>query len=228
MNHTARRVNSLARRLNARRYLEIGVFTGLTFRAVEIQERTAVDPAFAFEITEVENDLTRCISTTSDDFFATHKIFPPYDIVFIDGLHTFEQVVRDLSNVILNTHKRSAILIDDTVPIDVYSAIPDQNAALNFRNAAGIDNSMWHGDVFKTVFYIHDFWPNLNYRTIMGDDNPQTLVWRSNSESEGPIFNSLEAISRLSYFNMRDNISGMRMASEQDAIDLCVHEIGSI
>ena len=40
MNATARRVNALARQLHCRRYLEIGVLHGTTFRDVEIPERT--------------------------------------------------------------------------------------------------------------------------------------------------------------------------------------------
>jgi hypothetical protein len=227
MNHSARRVNALARRLDASRYLEIGVSTGSTFREVEIAERTGVDPAFGFNTSEVENDFTRCATKTSDEFFSVTPIFPPFDIILIDGLHTFEQVVRDFSNVILRTHRRSVILLDDTWPNDVYSSLPDMNATFKYRKAAGLDNSSWHGDVFKTVFYIHDFWPSLNYRTIVGSGNQQTLVWRANGEHRKPLFNSLERISRLSYFEMIENVGILRQSSEDEAIDLCLAELGA-
>ena len=56
-----------------------------------------------------------------------------YDLVLIDGMHTFEQVVRDLSNVLLRTHQRSVIILDDTVPDDVYSAVKDGAASYEYR-----------------------------------------------------------------------------------------------
>ena len=199
--------------------------TGRTFREVEIAERTGVDPAFAFNTSEVENGSTKCIRMTSDDFFSETPILTSFDIIFIDGLHTFEQVVRDFSNAILRTHRRSVILLDDTLPNDVYSALPDMNTTYKYRKAAGLDDRSWHGDVFKTVFYIHDFWPSLNYRTIVNSGTQQTLVWRAHGEHRKPLFDNLEKITRLSYFEMHENIGVMRQLSEDDAINLCVAEL---
>ena len=218
MNHSARRANALSKQIDARRYLEIGVSKGDTFRGVEIAERTGVDPRFAFDTSELANEFTRFVSKTSDDFFAAEPILPPYDVVFIDGLHTFEQVARDFANVLLRTHRRSAILLDDTVPVDVYSAIRNQQSAIGHRKAAGGKGADWHGDVFKIVFYIHDFWPSLNYRTIIGSGNPQTLVWRANGVSRPPLFNSLEQISRLTYFDLQENLAVLKTATEDEAI----------
>ena len=224
MNHSARRLNALAAQLGARRYLEIGVNNGVTFRDVEIAERTGVDPKFLFDTSELVNDFTRLIPTTSDEFFASEPLFPPYDLVFIDGLHTFEQVVRDFSNTLLRTHRQSAVMLDDTIPNDVYSAIPDQHAALRHRTATGSNDGSWMGDVFKTVFYIHDFWPSLNYRTIIGSGNPQTLVWRANHMRRQPVFNSLERISRLTYFDLQEHLEVLQTSTEDEAISLCVTE----
>ena len=138
MNHSARRINAIANRLDARRYLEIGVCDGGTFRDVEIAERTGVDIEFRFDVNEAANEFTRFVNATSDKFFESEPLFPPYDLVFIDGLHTFEQVVRDFSNTLLCTHRRSVVIIDDTVPSDVYSALPDENATHRFRKAGGV------------------------------------------------------------------------------------------
>jgi hypothetical protein len=228
VNHSARRVNALGKQLNAKRYLEIGVSKGETFRDVEIAERTGVDPNFLFDTKEKSNEFTRFVVNTSDGFFSTEPLLPPYDVAFIDGLHTFEQVVRDFSNVLLHTHWQSAIIIDDTLPSDVYSAIPDIRSAHRFRKAAGGEGLAWHGDVFKTVFYIHDFWPSLNYRTITGSGNPQTLVWRANGIHRPPLFNNLERISRLTYFDLQDHLEVLQIVSEAEAIDLCIAEIKAI
>nr|WP_294517318.1 class I SAM-dependent methyltransferase [uncultured Rhodopila sp.] len=225
MTHTSNRLNGLAKRLDCRTYLEIGVCEGDTFRLVEIPEKTGVDPNFRFDPDTVRDGTTQLIGETSDCYFALLPVSTKFDAVFIDGLHTFEQVVRDFSNAIIHTHDRSVILLDDTRPSDVYSSLPDAGDASRFRRQAGGESADWHGDVFKAVFYINDFWPSLNYRTFYSGGNPQTLVWRSLSERHAPLFNSLELISRLSFFDLHRNIGVLRAASEEDAISLCVSEI---
>jgi hypothetical protein len=228
MNNTARRANVLGKHLGARRYLEIGVLHGHTFRDVEIADRTAVDPGFGFDTNELANDSTRFFKETSDSFFAHQPILPPYDVVLIDGMHTFEQVVRDLSNVLLRTHHRSAIILDDTVPDDAYSTVKDAVASYRYREIDKAPALGWQGDVYKTVFYIHDFFPSLNYRTIMGMGNPQTIVWRANSIQRTPVFGDLERISRLSYFDLKEHIAVLQPATEAEAIALCVAEIQAL
>jgi hypothetical protein len=227
MTITSQRINALVPLLGVRRYLEIGVSTGDTFRAVEAAERIGVDPAFMFDIGGLAAETTRLVPQTSDMFFAAEPLESLYDLVLIDGLHTFEQVMRDFTNAILHTHRRSAILIDDVFPNDAYSALPDEAATQRHRGGAGIQDAAWHGDVYKLVFAIHDFWPGLNYRTIMGAGNPQTLVWRARSGRRKPFFDNVEFISRLSYFDMLDCFSLMQPASEADAINLCLQEITS-
>lgn len=228
MNHSARRLNTLAAKIGGRRYLEIGVNNGATFRDITIAERTGVDPDFRFNTSEVIDDFTRLIPTTSDDFFTAEPLFPLYDVVFIDGLHTFEQVVRDFANTLLRTHRQSVILLDDTIPNDVYSAIPDQQAALRYRTATGSNDGSWMGDVFKMIFYIHDFWPSLNFRTIVGSGNPQTLVWRASGLARPPLFGNLEKISRLTYFDLQEHFNVLKPAAEDDAISLCISESKSL
>jgi hypothetical protein len=225
--HSARRINALAARLGARRYLEIGVQKGITFRGVDIAQRVGVDPRFAFDTTEMANDATILHALPSDRFFAEQAGPDPFDIVFIDGLHVFEQVVRDLTNTLAWTHRRSAILLDDTVPVDVYSALPVQRDAIRLRHEAGGKGGAWHGDVFKTVFLIHDFFPFLDYRTIRGPDNPQTLCWRAAGPARKPVFNSLERISRLTWFDLQAHMDVMRLTPEQEAIDLCAAALGT-
>jgi hypothetical protein len=223
--HSARRINALARRLGAQRYLEIGVSTGQTFRAIDVAERTGVDPNFRFDTAEVANATTRLHAMRSDAWFAEAGAGSPYDIVFIDGLHVFEQVVRDLTNTLARTGWRSAILIDDTVPVDVFSSLTNQREAVRLRQEAGGKGGAWHGDVFKIVFLIHDFFPFLDYRTIIGSGNPQTLVWRSGGLTRKPVFDNVERISRLDWFALQAHADVLQTASEDEAIELCVRAI---
>jgi hypothetical protein len=228
MQHSARRINALTRPLGATRYLEIGVLGGQTFREVEVAQRTGVDPDFKFEVSTLIDERTRLVSQTSDEFFANEPLFPPYDLLFIDGMHTFEQVSRDFCNAIVHSHRRSVILIDDTLPNDVYSTNPNQADGMRYRRATGNNDIAWHGDVFKLVFLIHDFWPSLDYRTIVGSGNPQTMVWRANNIRRTPRFDNFERISRLTYFDLQENLDVLQKAPEDEAIAACIAAANSI
>ena len=228
MNQSARRINLLAAGLRAQKYLEVGVDKGLTFADVKIKERTAVDPQFKFDPTPFVNENTEFHEQTSDHFFSEIEIETIFDLLFIDGLHQFEQVVRDFSNAIIHSHPRSVIILDDTKPNDIYSASPLPEETLKFRRLTGSQDTSWHGDVYKVVFYIHDFWPALNYRTIVGSGNPQTLVWRSKNFNRKPLLNNLESISRISYYQLMKNIIVLRECDEGIAIAEVLEELTGI
>jgi Methyltransferase domain len=222
---TSNRLNRLAEGLGARSYLEIGVETGVTFELVKVAERTAVDLAFQFDTAGYPGETTTFAQMTSDEFFAGLPAAKQFDLIFVDGLHTFEQTYRDLCNCLLHSHPRTAILLDDTLPCDVYSSLRDEQQAVAYRAASGVDSSAWHGDAFKVVVAVHDFHLGLDYRTIVGAGNPQTLVWRSNAGRRQPLLDSLEAISRMTYFDLVDQIDVLRQYPEELAIKECVAAI---
>jgi hypothetical protein len=226
---TAKRFNLLGKALRAKSYLEIGVETGMTFERVRIAERTGVDPVFQFDISRHADEDTIFVRSTSDDFFAELPGAIDYDLIFIDGLHTFEQTYRDLCNAILHSHPRTAIIVDDTLPSDVYSTLRDPEQCQAFRDAAGASGSVaWHGDTFKVIFAVHDFHLGLDYRTITGSGNPQTLLWRSNAGRRTPLFDSLEAISRLTYFDLVNQSHVLRQCSEETALKDCAKALGRL
>ncbi|MGV6850271.1 MAG: class I SAM-dependent methyltransferase [Marinibacterium sp.] len=205
--------------IGATRYLEIGVFKGETFVPFQCASKDAVDPEFRFDTDTAAADGTRFFQQTSDAFFRdpARDGEAKYDLVFIDGLHTYEQTLRDLMNVLLHTHDRSLILIDDTFPSDVFSAEPDQGRAYQHRKRTGSKDLRWHGDVYKLVYFIHDFLPTLSYATIRGAGNPQTLVWRQRRDPFKPVYNNTESISRLSYFDMFDRRRFLNLCDEETA-----------
>lgn len=200
MSVSSKRINTLADLINARTYLEIGVSNGFTFRNVKIEYRDAVDVRFGFPTAELENDKTRFFEQSSDDFFTSEnpKI---YDIIFIDGLHTYEQTLRDFLSSLRFSHQKTIWIIDDTIPSDIFSSIRNPNLARRYRSEHGFSGANWHGDVYKVIAFIHDFMPTIKYHTTAGSDNPQTIaMW--GSRSFAPIFNSTEAISRLDFFDL--------------------------
>ncbi|MFI3155438.1 MAG: class I SAM-dependent methyltransferase [Methylococcaceae bacterium] len=225
INHTARRVNILGKSLNAETYLEIGVLNGDSLFSVDIKNRTGVDPHFAFDKSKVSDPNINLAEETSDRFFSMLPHSTKYDIVFIDGLHTFEQTYRDFCNSLLHSNRRTVFIIDDVRPNDVYSTLPNWEKACQMRREHNSYDGSWHGDVFKVIFALHDFHPALNYRTIIDSGNPQTLVWCSNLGWREPLFNSFEKISRLNYFDFLEHIDILRGCSEEEAISLCLAEL---
>lgn len=221
---SARRINRLSGALDASTYLEIGVNRGTTFLAVAARHRVGVDPAFMLDVDAARDDRTEFVRATSDDYFASLAVARTFDMVYLDGLHTFEQTYRDLCNALLHTHDRSVILLDDTLPSDPYSAVPDQRRSLRLRQQARLEGRNWHGDVYKVVAAVHAYHPGLDYRTIVGSGNPQTLVWRSQGGTrQAPL--SITEIDRLTYFDLLDRRDLLREASEDEAIEACVDDL---
>lgn len=64
----------------------------------------------------------------SDTYFSSLAPEVTFDIVFLDGLHTFEQTKADLFNALRHV-PRGVILIDDTVPEDETAALHDLDEA---------------------------------------------------------------------------------------------------
>jgi hypothetical protein len=179
---TPRRVNALIGQLHLTSYLEIGVLEGETFANVLARRRYGVDPVPLFDAVLLPRG-SRFAVMTSDDFFAKIRPSKRFDVAFIDGLHTVEQTYRDLINTFAHL-RRGVVLIDDTVPSDEYSAIPDQDESYRAREAAGLEGRPWHGDVWRVVMILERHHPELEWRTIIDDGNPQTLVWRRRDDAE--------------------------------------------
>jgi hypothetical protein len=215
---TANRLRRLGALNGAARYLEIGVCNGDTFLNVEFPVADAVDPRFQFDIVAFAREGARFLSKTSDDFFREDTVGQVYDLMFLDGLHTFEQCFRDFCASMAHAHERTIWLIDDTVPNDAFSIRKNMKETWRLRAAHGIKSPAWHGDVFKTLFAIHDFFPTFDYRTVEGTGNPQTIVIRSPRRDFAPRWNSLEAISRCDYMDFLDNRDILKSVSEDEAV----------
>jgi hypothetical protein len=207
------RISYLSGLNNAQIYLEIGVWSGATFFPVEIPCKVAVDPSFVFLPSKYENDRTHFFEITSDAFFEklgrgdiSIQKTPTgesikFDIIFIDGHHTFEQSFKDFKNSLNYSHDKTLWLIDDTIPSDAYSALPNPEISRYKRKLAGLDGGNWHGDVYKTIFAIHDQFPEMSYCTLIGA-NPQTVLWKAGKSKRAPFFSGIAEIEAASYYDM--------------------------
>jgi hypothetical protein len=172
---------------------------GLTLESIEAPTRLGVDPAPKFDLSRLPKGL-EFFKGTSDDFFQQLDSDVYFDVVFLDGLHTFEQVYRDLLNTLAHLPD-GAILIDDTVPSDEVSALPDQGASFARRSELGLPGLPWHGDAWKLVVSVARYHPELDFRTILGSGNHQTLLWKTQPHAEiaAPRPDAVEQIAPLTY-----------------------------
>lgn len=108
-------------------YLEIGCNRDTTFRQVKAEVKTGVDP--------VRGGTHRM---TSDAFFHRGLAFD-YDLVFIDGLHHREQVLRDVDNSLAHLNPGGVIVLDDCRPKE------------EIQQRRGPKKGYWTGDVWKAV-----------------------------------------------------------------------------
>jgi hypothetical protein len=89
---------------NFQSYLEIGVLGRETLNQINVPLRHGVDP-------NGQGDFTM----TSDEFFANH-CKNNYDLIFIDGLHLREQVIRDIENSLTHLNDGGIIITHDMLP----------------------------------------------------------------------------------------------------------------
>ena len=150
-----------------------------------------------------------------------------YDIVFLDGLHAFEQTPRDVCSALLPSQHASAISIQDTAPSDTYLALPDQARALQHRALAGVAGQSWHGDTFKVVFAVHGFHPGLAYHNPW-DRQSTNVDMDIQALPRLPRLHSLGAIRRMTYSDAMDAIAVFYDASESEAMGACVDDINGV
>jgi hypothetical protein len=107
-------------------YLEIGCDQNQVFSKIKIEKKIGVDPVFGGTIRD-----------TSDNFFKKNNI--RFDIIFIDGLHEYDQVKKDINNSLSFLNDNGVIFLHDCMPRGfIYQAVPRARGA-------------WNGDVWKNI-----------------------------------------------------------------------------
>jgi O-antigen biosynthesis protein len=139
-------------------YLEIGVEYGHTIQNTHFLNKIGVDP-------DPKCNLPYICKTTSDDYFkninvrnissvdnniSNNKIF---DIIFIDGMHQVEYVLKDLNNSIKYLNENGKILLDDIIPFNYNEQrkIPIKHY---YENGILKYGEPWTGDVWKIIYHL--------------------------------------------------------------------------
>ncbi len=120
-------INNLLNKTSEKKYLEIGCDLNQVFNKVNAKYKIGVDP--------LRGGNRRC---TSDIFFKKNS--EKFNVIFIDGLHEYNQIRKDVINSLKFLKNDGYIVIHDLIPRDwLEEHIPRLN-------------STWCGDVWKISF----------------------------------------------------------------------------
>lgn len=142
-------------------YLEIGVYEGDTFLRIKAKKKVAVDPNFiiprSFKLKwcfrNFSNFFAKYYETTSDSYFSrTEKDY--FDVVFIDGLHTYDQSLRDVMNSLEKLRPNGVIVMHDCNPLHYAAAYPAKSLEHVVQLNLPGWNGAWQGDVWKTICFL--------------------------------------------------------------------------
>ena len=119
-------INYFIKKNNYKSYLEIGCDKNQIFSQISLNKKIGVDPYSGGNVRK-----------TSDDFFRENA--EKFDLIFIDGLHVYDQVKRDIINSINFLNKEGVILVHDCLPDTIgKQAVPRYKM-------------QWNGDVWKAI-----------------------------------------------------------------------------
>ena len=125
-------INLLIDKYKLKKYLEIGVRDpDDNFNKINIEYKVGVDPQ---PIKPVKYQMT------SDKYFKINST-ENFDIVFIDGLHTSEQVYKDTINSLKILNDNGFIVLHDCNPKEEYHT----RSYEDYLKTRGV----WNGDVYK-------------------------------------------------------------------------------
>ncbi len=148
-------INYLNNKYKFTSYLEIGCDNNELFSKINIKNKIGIDPVSGGNL-----------RITSDDFFKQNKI--KFDIIFIDGLHVYEQVKRDIINSTQSLNQDGFILVHDCLPRSLSSqAVP------RYRFT-------WNGDVWKAIVDLRRD-GNLEIFTCLADEGISIIQNKKNS-----------------------------------------------
>lgn len=182
----------------APRYLEVGVHSGETFLPLQAARKVAVDPVFRFNVAAAEaaDPHAEFHAVPSDAYFASlPPQAEPFDVIYLDGLHTLEQTLRDLMNALGHVRPASVIVIDDVLPSGYFASLPDQTEFERLYAAVPGTPEAWMGDVYRLVYFVEAFLPQWSYATV-ADNHGQLVMWRA---PRATTERSLEAVARAPY-----------------------------
>lgn len=206
-------IRTIASFKKAKTYLEIGVNDGFTFLKIPVWKKIGVDPSFRLRKRTILKNLVKNPSNltnhyyklTSDDFFCSKadRLFKiKIDVAFIDGLHTFEQSLKDAENTLAYLDEKGVIIMHDCCPPNEASAYPAQSLD-QVKNAKPKGwTGDWCGDVWKTIPYLRALHKDLNI-FVLNCDYGVGIITKGLPEKKLEI--SRQQVMNMSYSDLENN-----------------------
>jgi len=194
----------------AHTYLEIGVEAGDCFLQIKARRKFAVDPNFnittekkiKWMVRNIFNVTARYYQSTSDGFFAKFNTNKGLDVVFVDGLHTYQQSLKDVQNALDCLRKGGVIIMHDCNPPNEVAAIPAD--FYDYRTLSSLPgwSGEWCGDVWKTICYLRSSRDDLNV-FVLDCDRGLGIITRGKPETRLEL--TEEKLDRLTYDDLAKN-----------------------
>ncbi len=150
-------INTLIERNRFQNYLEIGCAKNRTFNQVQAANKVGVDPISGGTVRK-----------TSDEFFAQSK--ETFDVIFIDGLHHWEQVLRDVENGLAALSPKGVMILHDCLPTKEVHQLREPSP----------QSRAWTGDVWKAVVELRG-WPHIDVAVLNSDWGLGVILNRPNT-----------------------------------------------
>ena len=227
--HRSELIQLLLNKKDNPRYLEIGIKRCENLFKVSSKVKVGVDPeyhinlikkikkVFGFEKVELYRKY-------SDDFFNENPdgiLNLGFNVVFIDGLHNFQQSLNDTLNSLKYISNDGFIILHDCNPISEARATPVEGSYDEIKSKVenndiqGWDGG-WNGDVWKTIVYLRSIRSDLEIFTI---DSDQGLGVIRFGESQLLPYNNLEEVITFDYsFLEKDRKNLLNLISPSEAL----------
>lgn len=224
---------------NFSRYLEIGTLEGSSFFPIRCKNKVAVDPVFLIPLkvklkwiyADFQNINNKYFEMTSDDFFMNKKEFLQNkaipDVVFIDGLHTFEGSLKDVLSSLKYINKEGVIIMHDCYPPHSAAATP----ASSYDEAINLDiegwTNEWCGDVWKTIAYLKEKFSNELEISVLDTDYGLGIIrCKENSIQNFEIDRSLfNKINKLKYETLQKEPEYLINLKDENFLNVITKEI---
>tara|TARA_B100001778_G_C18604258_1_gene638928 strand:- start:2835 stop:3467 length:633 start_codon:yes stop_codon:yes gene_type:complete len=174
-------INRLINKHSYKSYLEVGTQNPASnFNNVNCENKFCVEPnptqfGDGYDWTE-QIDFVG----TSDEYFESIKDSDiEYDIIFIDGLHHNEQVLKDVENSLKHLSEGGSIVCHDCLPSEQKHSIRID------ENGGKIPDGIWNGDVWKAIAELRINRSDLKIWTI-DDDFGCSIIQQGESEKYIP------------------------------------------
>lgn len=207
-------IDVIKKRKSKVNYLEIGVQTGYCFFKIKADKKLAVDPDFIIKFKKklkayfknFSNFNNEFYELTSDNFFAQKadylKQIGGLDVVFIDGLHLYEQVLKDIENSLAYLNKGGIILVHDCNPLNKNAAVRAYTSAEVIAMNLPDYDYIWNGDVWKAIVELRATRRDIDI-AVINTDHGVGVIQPANTEK--PLILPEGKLKELAYSDLAAN-----------------------